>query len=115
MEGKCLLKTRSDHFKEHWATIVGNDLLCYRRKGDSQPRVMHCLLNTFVSEAPEERNAKDGFIMYPVKIVLPAFKSRYLYFTTHEQQKSWLKQLQTVTGVTNVNDFYEITTQLGKG
>ncbi len=76
---------------------------------------MHCLLNTFVSEAPEERDTKDGLIVYPVKIVLPAFKSRLLYFMTHEQQKSWLKQLQTVTGVTNVNDFYEITTQLGKG
>lgn len=31
LEGKCFLKTRTDRFKEHWAVVVGKDLLCYRK------------------------------------------------------------------------------------
>jgi len=48
MEGKCFLKTRTDRFKEHWAVIVGKDLFCYRKQGDTDSRVMHCLAGTFV-------------------------------------------------------------------
>lgn len=36
LQGKCFLKTRNDRFKEHWAIVVGKDLLCYRKEGDTE-------------------------------------------------------------------------------
>lgn len=48
LEGKCFLKTRTDRFKEHWAVVEGKDLLCYRKQGDTEHRVMHCLSGTFI-------------------------------------------------------------------
>ena len=54
MEGICYLKTRTDLFKEHWAVLNGNEIFCYRTKGDTKSRVMHCLAGTFVKELPTE-------------------------------------------------------------
>lgn len=85
IEGNCLLKTKSDRFKEHWVTVVGKDLLCYRRKGDKEPRVMHCLTNTFVVTITAEQNRDNGQLIYPVKLNLPTNKSRILYFFSSEQ------------------------------
>jgi hypothetical protein len=28
--------------------VVGKDLLCYRKQGDTEHRVMHCLAGTFI-------------------------------------------------------------------
>lgn len=47
-EGPCFLKTQNDNFKEHYAMIIGNDLYCYRRKGDKDHRVMHSIKGTFL-------------------------------------------------------------------
>ena len=34
-ESVCYLKTNSNRFKEHWAVLSGNEIYCYRNKGDS--------------------------------------------------------------------------------
>jgi len=47
-EGKCFLKTKTDHFKSHWAVLDGNDILFYRKQGEEQSRVMHILACTFI-------------------------------------------------------------------
>jgi hypothetical protein len=60
LEGKCFLKTRTDRFKEHWAVVVGKDLLCYRQQGDTEHRVMHCLAGTFIQETSPEVNPETG-------------------------------------------------------
>lgn len=40
---------------------------------------MHCLAGTFVKEIPVEKDATDGKVYYPIKIVLPPNKSRIIY------------------------------------
>ena len=55
-EGPCMLKTKSDKFKEHWCMVMGNELYCYRDKNDTVHRVMHCLVGTFIKELPSEPN-----------------------------------------------------------
>lgn len=84
IEGKVMLKTRTDKFKEHWAQVSGRDLMCFRKQGDSEYRVMHCLAGTFVSESSIETDPDNGKALYPVKVVLPPNKSRILYFLTVE-------------------------------
>lgn len=34
-EGPCLLKTKTDRYKEHWCLLNGNELYCYRKKEDA--------------------------------------------------------------------------------
>lgn len=84
LEGKCYLKTKTDHFKSHWAVLEGNEIFCYRRKGDDVHRVMHCLSGTFIQEIPTERCPDTNNTVYPVKVVLPPNKSRILYFEYQE-------------------------------
>ena len=50
-----------------------------------------------------------------MKVVLPPNKSRILYFSTSEQQKKWITAIRKVVGEQNVNEFYEMTNNLGKG
>lgn len=59
LEGKCWLKTQSNKHKEHYARIVGNELYCYRKKGDKEPRVMHSLIGTFLQEQPTEGDGNE--------------------------------------------------------
>jgi hypothetical protein len=115
IEAGCFLKTRTDRFKEHWAQVVGRDLLCFRKQGDIDYRVMHCLTGTYVEECKTESNPDGGSLLYPVKIVLPPNKSRILYFTEKAQQQVWYDAIRKVIGEQNVNDFYDITQTLGKG
>ena len=49
-EGTCYLKTKTDHYKEHWAVLTGNELYCYRYKEDKEHRVMHSIIGTFIKE-----------------------------------------------------------------
>jgi serine/threonine protein kinase len=47
--------------------------------------------------------------------VLPPNKSRILYFSSVDIQLKWTQQIRKIVGEQNVNDFYEVSTNLGKG
>ena len=111
----CLLKTKTDKYKEHWATIVGNEIYCFRYKGDVEHRVMHSLIGTFIKEMPAEYSNSEGCDLYPVKIMLPPNKSRILYFKQVEMQEKWLNVLKGIVGYSNLFDYYNIEDNLGKG
>ena len=73
-------KTKTDRYKEHWAVLAGNELYCYRQKGDTEHRVMHSMIGTFIKDMPSEFSQSEDSDLHPVKIVLPPNKSRILYF-----------------------------------
>ena len=112
-EGECFLKTKTDRYKQHWAMVMGNELYCYRRKGDSDHRAMHCLVGTFIKELPQEANG-DGHL-WPIKSTLPPNKSRVLYFSTEQDQKKWGETFKEAIGYANLFDFYDVKSTLGKG
>ena len=60
LESYCLLKTKTDRYKQHWALLTGNELYCYRQKDDIEAgeihRVMHSLIGTFIKEMPPEES-----------------------------------------------------------
>jgi hypothetical protein len=125
-EGPCLLKTKTDRYKEHWCVLNGNELYCYRKKEDSmnlknndnspsKHRVMHSLINTFIKEMPAESSQSEACDLYPVKIVLPPNKSRLLYFKSQTLQAKWLECLRKVVGYANMFDYYNFEDNLGKG
>jgi hypothetical protein len=60
------------------------EIFIYRRQGDKEHRVMHCLAGTFVKEIPIETDLTSGKIYYPIKIMLPPNKSRIIYLENLE-------------------------------
>ena len=47
--------------------------------------------------------------------MLPPNKSRIFYFETVALQKKWMSQIKEAIGYTNLFDFYDLQTNLGKG
>jgi len=49
-EGFCYLKTKTESYKKHWMMLTGNELRFYRKQGDSDHKVMHCLAGTYLKD-----------------------------------------------------------------
>jgi len=126
-EGCCFLKTKTESFKKHWMVIIGNELYFYRKRGETEHKVMHCLTGTYlrdvaVDEISSKNSSKSGSrngqkrkSYYPVKIVIPPNKSRLVFFATVDEQHQWIEWLQQAMGFTNVLEYYELGKTLGKG
>lgn len=76
---------------------------------------MHSLVGTFIKELPAEESQSENCLLYPVKIVLPPNKSRLLYFKDEKQMKMWGEKMRYVTGQTDLFNFYNFESDLGKG
>jgi len=95
--------------------LAGNELYCYRQKGDTEHRVMHSMIGTFIKQMPDEFSQSENSELHPVKIVLPPNKSRILYFKSKDKQNEWLERLMKIIGYSNLFDFYNFEDNLGKG
>jgi len=49
-QGYCYLKSKNENFKKHWLMIIGNELYFYKKKGDEEHKIMHCLNGTYIRE-----------------------------------------------------------------
>lgn len=76
---------------------------------------MHSLIGTFIKDMEPEESRSENCMLYPVKIVLPPNKSRILYFKSEQEQKAWLDKLKSIIGYSNLFDFYQFVSDLGKG
>ena len=64
-EGYCFLKTKTESFKKHWMVIIGNELYFYRKRGETDHKVMHCLTGTYlrdvaIDEISSKNSSKSG-------------------------------------------------------
>lgn len=50
-EGWCYIRNTEDVFKKYWCFIKGKEIFCMKNKDSDKFEVMHCLTNTFVSDA----------------------------------------------------------------
>ena len=117
-EGLCYLKTKTENFKKHWMMLVGNELYFYRKKGDMEHKVMHCLAGTYLKDLKEEKievRGEQSAQLWPVKIVIPPNKSRLVFFPSEVEHQTWVDKMQEAMGYTNVFQFYELDKTLGKG
>ena len=44
------MKTKTESYKKHWMVLTGNELRFYRKKGDTDHKVMHCLAGTYLKD-----------------------------------------------------------------
>jgi hypothetical protein len=80
-QGECFLKTKNDRYKKHVMVIEGCEVYWYKSVNDLVPQIMHSLVGTFAKLLPEEVASELGNqALWPVKIILPPNKSRFIYF-----------------------------------
>ena len=48
--GNCYLKTKTESYKKHWMVLQGNELRFFRKQGDVDHKVMHCLAGTYLKD-----------------------------------------------------------------
>jgi serine/threonine protein kinase len=75
---------------------------------------MHSLVGVFVKSEKEEQLDANN-VIYPFKLIFPMNKSRVYYCRSRDERNKWLLQIKNVIGYTQVEDFYEILNDLGKG
>lgn len=135
-EGNCYLKTKTESYKKHWMVLIGNELYFYRKKGDAEHKVMHCLAGTYLKDVTMDEisekskssaaskpqsnkdsssNAQAGKNFHPVKLVIPPNKSRLIFFSQQTDQVTWMARLQRAMGYSNIFQFYNLDKTLGKG
>ena len=75
---------------------------------------MHSLVGVYIKEEKEEQ-LDNGTILYPFKIIFPPSQGRTYYLLSREERDSWVKVIKNAIGYSNIEDFYEIKGDLGKG
>ena len=102
-QGHCYLKTKAESYKKHWMVLQGNEIRFYRKQGEEEHKVMHCLAGTYLKEITmddlsEKSSAKSsskqskvtetatdkGKNYFPIKLVIPPNKSRIVFFSKQE-------------------------------
>ena len=48
--GHCYLKTKTESYKKHFMILQGNELRFFRKQGDEEHKVMHCLAGTYLKD-----------------------------------------------------------------
>ena len=48
--GFCYLKTKTESYKKHCMVLSDKEIRFYRKQGDEEHKVMHCLSGTYLKE-----------------------------------------------------------------
>lgn len=75
---------------------------------------MHSLVGVYVKEQKEE-TLEGGVTLYPFKLFFPGNKGRSYYLIVKEERDNWIKAIKNAIGYANMDDFYEIKKDIGKG
>lgn len=78
---------------------------------------MHSLIGVFVKSEKEEI-LDAATTIFPFKIIFPmspTSKVRVYYCKNRDERSKWLTQIKAAIGYSQVEDYYEILGDLGKG
>lgn len=113
-EGEMLRKAPEGKFKRYWFCLLGQELYCYRKKDEEKHKGMHSLVGVYIKEEKDEQ-LDNGTLLYPFKLIFPPNQGRTYYLLSKDERDSWVKVIRTAIGYSNIEDFYEIKGDLGKG
>ena len=75
---------------------------------------MHNLVGVYIREEPEEI-LPNGGIVYPFKLIFPPNKGRTYFLLSKQERDDWVYVIKKSIGYSNIEDYYEIRGDLGKG
>jgi serine/threonine protein kinase len=114
LEGELYRKANEGKLKRYWYCLLGKELYCYKKKDDEKHKDMHSLIGVFVKSEKEE-TLDASTIIFPFKIIFPMSKVRVYYCKNRDERSKWLSQIKAAIGYSQVEDYYEILGDLGKG
>ena len=95
--------------------MIGKELYCYKKKNEEKHKGMHCLVGAYVKDEPEEQLPSGQALIYPFRLIFPPNKSRTYYLLSKDERDAWIRVIKKAIGYTNIEDFYEIKEDLGRG
>ena len=113
-EGEIFRKAPEGKIKPYWFSLLGKELYCYRKKEDKKHKGMHSMAGIYLKVDKEE--VIDGkYKLYPFRLIFPPNRGRSYYLRTEAERDMWAAAIKKAIGYSNVEDFYEIQHDLGKG
>lgn len=109
-----LRKAPEGKFKRYWFCLLGKELYCYRKKDDEKHKGMNNLVGVYVREEKEEF-LENGHVLHPFKLIFPPTKARTYYLLSKEERDSWVKVIKIAIGQYNIEEFYDIEGDIGRG
>jgi serine/threonine protein kinase len=101
--------------KRYWYSLLGKELYCYKKREDERHKDMHSLVGVFVRAEREEVVEGSQIRVFPFKVVFPINKVRVFYCRKQEERDEWVAKVREASGQTNIEEYYEIKRDLGKG
>lgn len=107
-------KATETKLKRYWYCLLGKELYVYKSKKEEKHKSMHSLVGVFIKDEGEEQ-LDSTTILYPFKLIFPGNKARVYYLLNKEDKNKWVEMIKKVIGYSNLFDFYNIESTLGKG
>jgi len=113
-EGEMLKMLREGTLKRYGSCVLGRELNGYRKKDEEKHKGMHSLVGVYIRDEKEE-HLENGTTVYPFKLIFPQNKGRTYYLLTKEERDNWIRVIKHAIGYANIEDYYQIKSDLGKG
>lgn len=114
LEGEIYKRQKkSNSLLGFWFVLLGNELYCYKKKGDVTHKEMRPLTGVFIKDEKEEVN-EQGQVLYPFMLIFPN-KRRIYFFTELKQKEVWFEAIKQCINYSNMYDYYQLHEILGKG
>ena len=107
-------KSNEDKLKRYWYSLLGSELYVYKSQHDEKHKSMHSLVGCFLKDEPEE-NLDQNTTLHPFNLFFPNNKGRLFYVLSLEDKKKWMSCINQVICHSNLEDFYELGVDIGKG
>jgi len=114
IEGEMIRKATETKLKRYWYCLLGKELYVYKSKKEEKHKSMHSLVGVFIKDEIEEQ-LDSTTVLHPFKLIFPTNKVRSYYLLTREDKEKWMNAIKKVIGYSNLFDFYDIGSTLGKG
>ncbi len=104
---------KSSVLKGYWYVLIGQELYCYKRKGETKHKELKSLSGVFIKDEKDQVN-DDGTLLYAFLLIFPN-KKRIYFCKTKEDKQAWLTTIKQVTEYNNFEEYYELGAVLGQG
>ena len=113
IKGYLYQKTNSNSLNRFWFVLIGNRLYRYEKKTEEKANAVYSLVGSFLKEEPPEQLPKK-LTIFPIRIFMQSTQL-IVYAIKELEVKEWSKAIKAAIGYSDLRDYYELGSSLGKG
>ena len=108
--------TSSSHrMKKMYFKLINKDLFYYKTETSSRHKGMHNLSGLFIDYDDSGNFKLNGQSYFSFSLIYPSGKYHNYYTENYHILLQWIKALNKILKIKDINDIYEIKEQIGKG